>query len=159
MSTAEEPVYPPCPTRALGTVKGVVKHAWCDDASKDRYRRLVKPIDCRRCLGLEPEASPADNVPPEPLKPLAPLEPPEPPGLVRRALSYTEALARWTAAGQPERSDKDVERIFHQHCKPCSWFDPERQICRGCGCRVAENGYAVLNKIKMATENCPRDFW
>ena len=143
--------YPPCSTRLLGTIKGVAIHAKCNDASKDHYHRLVKPIDCRRCLGLEQEEAPANDAPPEP--------PPEPPGIVRRAISYTEALARWTAAGRPERSDKEVERIFHQCCKTCKWYDPEKQICRGCGCRVAESGYAVLNKIKMATENCPRNLW
>ena len=152
MST-EEPPYPPCETRLVGTLKGVIRHAKCVNTSSGNHMRLVRPIDCRRCLGLEPAESPQVPAPPEPP------EPPEPPGLVRRAISYTEALARWTAAGRPERSDKDVERIFHQHCRPCNWFDPERQMCRGCGCRVAENGYAVLNKIKMATENCPRDFW
>jgi len=148
--------YPPCSARLLGMVKGVVIHAKCNDASKDRCRRLVKPIDCRRCLGLVPEEAPTDDAPPEPSPPS---EPPEPPGLVRRAISYAEALARWTAAGRPERPDKEVERIFYQHCKTCKWYDPQRQICRGCGCRVAENGYAVLNKIKMATENCPRELW
>ena len=62
--------------------------------------------------------------------------------------------------GRPaKRPDKEVERIFHQFCKTCDWFDPDKQICRGCGCRVAEGGYAVQNKIKMATENCPRDLW
>ena len=145
--------YPPCSTRFLGTVKGVVKHALCADAAKDRYRQIVQPVDCRRCLGLEPEEAPATSAPSEPS------DAPEPPGLVRRAVSYTEALARWTAAGRPERPDKEVERIFHQHCKTCNWYDPQKQFCRGCGCRVADNGYAVLNKIKMATENCPRDFW
>ncbi len=78
---------------------------------------------------------------------------------MRRAYSYTEALARWTAAGQPVRPDKKVERIFSQCCKTCNWYDPKRQICRGCGCRVADSGYAVRNKIKMATENCPRELW
>jgi len=151
-----EPVYPPCQMRLLGMVKGVVMHAKCNDASKDRYHRLVKPIDCRRCLGLEPDEAPANDALSEAPEPS---EPPEPPGLVRRAISYTEALARWAAAGRPERPAKEVERIFHQHCKTCKWYDPQKQICRGCGCRVADNGYAVLNKIKMATENCPRDVW
>ena len=85
--------------------------------------------------------------------------PPDPPSLVKRAYSYAEAVARWTAAGQPVRPDKEVERIFNSQCKTCKWFDPERQICRGCGCRVAETGMAVVNKIKMATENCPRELW
>jgi hypothetical protein len=151
----DDPLYPACPTRLLATVKGALKHALCGDESKPRYRQLVQPVDCRRCLRLEAEA------PPEPPKPDAPAGPPspEPPGLMRRAASYAGALAQWTAAGRPERSDKEVERIFHQFCKTCDWFDPDKQICRGCGCRVAEGGYAVQNKIKMATENCPRDLW
>jgi hypothetical protein len=151
----EAPSYPPCETRFEGRVKGVIKHAKCANAASDHYLVLVRPVDCRRCLGLEREPS-ANDAPPEPPDLAAP---PEPPGLVRRAISYTEALARWTAAGRPERSDKEVERIFHQQCKPCKWYDAERQICRGCGCRVADNGYAVLNKIKMATEACPRNLW
>lgn len=154
MSTDEERENPPCPKRLTGTER----HPTCNDPSKGYFQRPVRPVDCRRCLGLEPKptdvATPESSPPPPP-----PSEPPIPPGLVRRAISYTEALARWTTAGQPERSDKEVERIFYQHCKPCKWYNPERQICRGCGCRVAENGVAVLNKIKMATEHCPRDFW
>ena len=147
----EEPLYPPCETRLVGSVKGVIKHAKCANPASERHLALVRPIECRRCLGLEPET------PAQP--PAEPPEPPEPPGLVRRAISYTEALARWTAASRPERPDKEVERIFHHHCKTCKWHDAERQICRGCGCRVADSGYAVLNKIKMATERCPRDLW
>jgi hypothetical protein len=50
--------------------------------------------------------------------------PPERPGLMHRAVSYAEALARWTAAGRPERSDKELERIFSQHCTTCNWYDP-----------------------------------
>ena len=90
-----EPDYPPCSMRLLGTIKGVAAHAKCNDASKDHYHRLVTPIDCRRCQGLEPEKPSATDASPEP--PAVP----EPPGLVRRAISYTEALARWTAAGRP----------------------------------------------------------
>jgi len=102
---------------------------------------------------------PTEATAPAPPPPPPSEQPPTPPGLVRRAISYTEALTRWTTAGHPERSDKVVERIFHHHCKHCKWYDPEKQICRGCGCRVAENGVAVLNKIKMATEHCPRELW
>ena len=153
--SVEDPLYPACPTRLLATVKGVIKHVLCTDAAKDQFKQIVQPEDCQRCLaGL-------------PIKPQFQTDPtaaagapvPNPPGLVRRAASYAGAVARWTAAGRPERSDKEVERIFHQFCKTCDWFDPDKQICRGCGCRVAEGGYAVQNKIKMATENCPRDLW
>jgi len=85
--------------------------------------------------------------------------PPTTPGLVQRVLSYAEALAQWTAAGMPERSDKEVERIFTGFCKPCHWFHRRRQICRGCGCRVTDKGFTITNKIKMATEHCPRNLW
>lgn len=155
MPPVEEPAYPPCETRTFGKIKGVIKHALCTDNTKDQYRRLVRPVDCERCLaGLPPvaEVQPDQGAAPEP-----PL--PETPGLARRVLSYAEAVARWTAAGRPERSDKEVERIFHQHCKPCKWFERDRQRCRGCGCRVADSGLAISNKIKMATENCPRELW
>ncbi len=147
--------YPACPTRLLATVKGTIKHALCTNAAKDQFKQIVQPADCQRCLAGLPVRP---QVEPEPAA-SAGDPPPDPPGLVRRAASYAAAVARWTAAGRPERSDKEVERIFHQFCKTCDWFDPDKQICRGCGCRVAEGGYAVQNKIKMATENCPRDLW
>jgi hypothetical protein len=170
MATNEE--YPPCPKRLIRADA----HPLCNDRTKGYSLRPVRPIDCRRCLGLEPMptevatpesspkpltvAPPLPALPPQPSGSAAPQpEPPTPPGLIHRAYSYAEALARWTAAGQPVRPEKEVERIFNEHCKKCGWFDPEKQICRGCGCRVAENGVAVLNKIKMATEHCPQDLW
>ena len=169
MSTNEE--YPPCPSCL--TSNG--RHPTCNDPTKRTFQRPVRPEECRRCPGAEitlteavvPEPGPPPFPPPrrpEPPPPTLPTESSEPPapaipGLIRRAYSYAEALARWTAAGQPVRPDKEVERIFNEHCKTCKWFDPERQICRGCGCRVAETGMAVVNKIKMATENCPRELW
>lgn len=147
--------YPPCPNRIVGTVKGVVTHAKCMDKANDRHLRLVRPEECERCLAgaSEPESPPANDAPPE-----VP-EPPQPPGIVRRAISYAEAVAQWTAAGRPVRSDKDVEQIFNRFCKCCRWYDRPKKICKGCGCRVADNGYAIRNKIKMATESCPRNFW
>jgi hypothetical protein len=139
--------YPPCPKRVVGTVKGVVTHAKCLDQSNTRYMGLVQPAECERCLAGAPEPAPAEPAPPEP------------PGLVRRAISYAEALAQWTAAGRPERSDKDVEHIFSRFCKCCRWYDRRKNICKGCGCRVADSGYAIRNKIKMATERCPKNLW
>jgi len=166
-----QPAYPSCSKRLTGTDR----HPACNDASKAYFLRPVRPADCHRCLGLEPtptEATspesppppaspPPESKPPEsgPPKPAESSEPPATPGLVRRAFSYAEALARWTAAGQPERSDKEVERIFNGFCKPCRWFHRRRQVCRGCGCRVADKGFAITNKIKMATEHCPRNLW
>ncbi len=74
-----------------------------------------------------------------------------------RYVGYGKAVARWIAAGRPVRTDAEVRVIFHTHCRRCDQFDPERQKCRLCGCRVAESGPAYRNKLKMATERCPRD--
>ncbi len=131
------------------TPTGRVVHRVCLDEAKPTCRMVVTARACKRCQTPSIHIEVNDNTAP----------PAETPGFVRRTLSYAEALIAWAAAGRPERSDKEVERIFYQHCKPCNWFDPEKQICRGCGCRVAENGVAVLNKIKMATEHCPRELW
>lgn len=72
---------------------------------------------------------------------------------------YKEALLRWNAAGRPVRSPEEIERIHNTHCKRCTWYDPEKKRCKGCGCKVTKGAVAVLNKIKMATEHCPRELW
>ena len=77
----DDPLYPACPTRLLATVKGAFKHALCGDEAKDRYRQIVQPVDCRRCLGLEAEP------PPEPPTSAGRAAGPQPPGLMRRAAS------------------------------------------------------------------------
>lgn len=154
--------YPPCEFRLEDT------HARCNNSAGIYCGCFVTPAKCQRCLTGPPEADERRLLPrrrrprkkaPVPANPASANDVPDPPGLVKRILSYAEALTRWTAAGRPERRDKEVEWIFSKHCKCCKWFDPERQICRGCGCRVAESGIAVLNKIKMATEHCPRELW
>jgi hypothetical protein len=91
------------------------------------------------------------------------LEVPKTPGMIRRIMTWTEAIAGWIAAGRPERSDAEVKEIFNKFCnkpsKPCSWYDPDRKLCKGCGCNVSENGQPALNKIKMATQHCPQNLW
>jgi len=146
--------YPACPLAFdSSTPAGRVVHRVCLAERKPTYQLAVPPRACRLCQSplTKPHVTRAGRV--------DAATPPEIPNLARRTLSYAEALIVWTAAGCPKRPDKEVERIFHQHCKLCNWFDTQRQICRGCGCPVADSGYAVRNKIKMATENCPRELW
>jgi len=157
----EQHEYPPCPK--CRTDEG--RHPECNDPASAYFQCPVRLVDCQQCLaGDRKSALPRSSSRP-PLQPAPSASPapspdaPTPPGILHRAYSYAEALARWTAAGQPVRPDKEVERIFNDNCKTCKWFDPKKQICRGCGCRVAVNGVAVLNKIKMATEHCPRELW
>jgi len=84
---------------------------------------------------------------------------PETPSLFRRSVTYAEAVSGWVAVGRPERSDEEVRRIFEECCSTCGWYDKEKHICRGCGCRVSGVGHAIFNKIKMATQHCPRKLW
>jgi len=146
--------YPACPSAFdSSTPAGRIVHRVCLAQDKPTHHLAVSARACRLCQSpLKDTHFPRPGT-------VDATTPPEIPNLARRTLSYAEALVVWTAAGCPKRSDKEVERIFHQHCKRCGWFAADRQICRGCGCPVADSGYAVRNKIKMATENCPRDFW
>jgi len=86
---------------------------------------------------------------------------PEYPALHLQLMSWKEAVRKWREAGKPKRTDEEVSEIKRKFCNEaaCTWFDPEKNRCKGCGCRVTEGGIAVLNKIRMATEHCPRDFW
>ena len=161
--------FPACPSAFDSrTPTRRVVHRVCLADEKPTYRLAVTAQACRLCrqspgTSLVKAVSSGDSdEAPSPLDQSAPAgeaPPPETPSLVRRTVSYAEALIEWTAAGRPERSDKDVEQIFHRFCKPCRWFDRRRKICRGCGCRVADTGFAITNKIKMATEHCPRNLW
>ena len=143
------PLDEPCDRCTAITRGGRIAYYICRNPESRHHKKGISPVlraACqkkRQLLPPKPDAAP----------------PPETPSIVRRVFSYAEALIEWAAAGKPERSDKEVERIFHQCCKTCGWFDPEKQICRGCGCRVADSGFAILNKIKMATEHCPQDLW
>jgi len=91
----------------------------------------------------------------EPSKTTKPV--PTMPPLTKRFTTWAEAVADWIAAGRPERADNEVKEIFRIHCSRCSWYD--KGICKGCGCKVTEKGHAVLNKIKMGTQHCPRRKW
>jgi glycosyltransferase involved in cell wall biosynthesis len=71
---------------------------------------------------------------------------------------YASAVARWLRAGRPTRSDSETDRLF-AICQQCERYDAERGACKLCGCRVSSSKWPLLNKIRMATENCPIDKW
>lgn len=119
-----------CPLKALKHVKPCDKPAPCTDCGK-REREILAEF---------PDGPPPDF-----------------PSMSIQAFTYKEALRKWNAAGRPNRSQEEVDEIVENHCKGCSWFENNR--CRGCGCRVTSGSFAVFNKVKMATEHCPRDFW
>jgi len=82
-----------------------------------------------------------------------------PPGLRARVSKYSWAAGRWIAAGRPVRDEEEVQQIFETLCRPCEHFDAQKEICNTCGCRVRRDGMALTNKIRMATERCPRGMW
>lgn len=86
-------------------------------------------------------------------------EVPQTPGTLKRLMTWSEAMAGWVLAGRPERTDAEAKEIWLKYCSKCTWYDPDRKLCKGCGCNVSANGQPALNKIKMATQHCPQKFW
>lgn len=85
--------------------------------------------------------------------------PPNYPPMSLQVWLYKEALLKWTKAGRPVRSAEEVDSILTNHCKTCDWFDAEANRCKGCGCKVTSSSLAIFNKLKMATEKCPKGLW
>lgn len=78
------------------------------------------------------------------------------PHLSRRLVYYGEAVSRWIAAGQPTRTDEDVQTIL-AICLACDKFTGKK--CLMCGCRINDKEGGLFNKARMATEHCPVEYW
>lgn len=149
-------VFPQCQDALDGTKPGtdIVKCRLCK-----RTHAAVAVSHCLRC-----------QRPTKPTKPIIPksvrvqIAPPrakqiEAPPLIIRLKTWVEALEQWDAAGNPVRSQSQIDDIYKTHCKPCSFRRKTENICLVCGCRIATYGFAIFNKIKMATEHCPKGKW
>ena len=79
--------------------------------------------------------------------------------LAAKVVSYGQALRRWIAAGRPIRADEEVEQIYSTLCEPCAYFSRHKEYCKICGCQVRSSGSGFTNKIRMATERCPKGKW
>jgi len=75
----------------------------------------------------------------------------------RDALHYAAAVVKWTKAGCSTREQTEVERIERDLCRPCAHYREGR--CDKCGCQVTASSIALVNKIKMGTESCPKGKW
>jgi hypothetical protein len=78
---------------------------------------------------------------------------------VGKAWSYAAAVARWTAAGQPRRTEEE-QQVVMATCKACPLFEPHPKKpesrpgkCGLCGCKLNLKS----GKIAWATEQCPDD--
>jgi len=81
------------------------------------------------------------------------------PSITQKVIRYTRALSRWIKAGRPVREESEIIVIFETHCQSCKSFDERSTSCNHCGCRVNISTIAPLNKIAMATEQCPLEKW
>ena len=79
------------------------------------------------------------------------------PSFSAKVRHFMTAIARWTAAGCPTRTDDQVAAILETHCQPCEFYTGE--ICRHkrCGCKI--NLSRWQNKLRWATESCPIGKW
>jgi hypothetical protein len=115
-------------------------------------QKEVKSAQCETCPYRPRNIKEIPIVLKLPIKP-APIKPVP----IKRAIHYTKAVVEWVAKGLPERTQEEVESILSTYCKPCDWHD--NGVCKGCGCNVNELRFAILNKIKMKTQHCPKGLW
>lgn len=81
-----------------------------------------------------------------------------PPSLTHQLRGYAASLSRWIAAGRPVRPDGDVADLL-TICQANQCGQYRDGQCLACGCRVNSSGWAIVNKLRMATENCPKGLW
>lgn len=77
-------------------------------------------------------------------------------GLVSAAKTGVRFLSSewiWIHHGMPFRSVMDINHLYYRVCSPCEFF--ENDGCRICRCRLVPNERSPLNKLSMATTNCP----
>lgn len=78
---------------------------------------------------------------------------------MKLAYRYARSLSRWIKAGRPVRSEDEILGIFTTYCQECEFMDHDYSRCKVCGCHVGTIPSPLLNKIAMATENCPEGKW
>lgn len=82
---------------------------------------------------------------------------PKVPNLTTRVATWANAVTSWISAGSPKRSEEEVNHIHETYCKPCPWN--KNNVCSSCGCNVTTSSHPLINKIKMATQHCPKELW
>ena len=84
-------------------------------------------------------------------------QPKKPPSTIKKVCSWIKAINRWRKAGKPIRTDAEVANLV-AICKRCKHYSTKGR-CRACGCAVTKGAWAVMNKARMATEDCPKGEW
>ena len=83
-----------------------------------------------------------------------------PPTKKEMGASFAKATAKWFKAGMPVRTNEEIDKIFKTICVPCRYYTgtEDKGRCLYCGCSLQRRS-GLVNKIKMATESCPKDKW
>ena len=121
------------------------------------YLRKSSVPSRRNCGRRRTPPQPEGHKPPPSVLPVVPVRPENPP-LVARLSHYREAIRRWQAAGRPTRADAEVAAVL-AICEACPRFRQDKRTCTVCGCRVNGSRWALVNKARMATEECPEGRW
>lgn len=144
----------PCIKRQKMVIKGE-EHLRCIEASSEHKGEEVNADICAACpVRKFRKERPCKKKHKQETSP-----PPEYPAVSAQAWLYKEALSRWVKAGRPTRTQAEVDSIIENHCTQCDWYDKEKKRCRGCGCKVTNSSIAIVNKVKMGTESCPKGLW
>ena len=80
------------------------------------------------------------------------------PGYLKQLRNYAHATTAWVKDNMPKRTDSEVIAIL-EVCKSCDYYNKAKGQCKICGCRLNTSATAVANKIRMATEHCPKGKW
>jgi hypothetical protein len=75
------------------------------------------------------------------------------PSILKKVKSFLSAEAVWISFGMPYRTYEEINYLYYNQCQRCPSF--ENDGCKICGCRVVPNELSPLNKLSMATTNCP----
>lgn len=94
------------------------------------------------------------------LKPLVKLSAQSPasyeqPSLMIRGWNFAAAMARWTLAGMPRRTQNEIDERL-AICQACPFLQNDH--CTKCGCACVESN-RLMNKLSLATEKCPEGKW
>lgn len=80
------------------------------------------------------------------------------PTLTQKALHYVAAVVQHYATGANTRPNEEVEALL-TICQQCENYNSVLEICRVCGCRCTNGSNAFFNKLRMASQHCPRGKW
>ena len=75
--------------------------------------------------------------------------------------TWQKAIMRWKEAGKPVRTEAEMEERL-AICRDCNHYAKRfgtLGYCSVCGCGVSKVRIGPLNKIRMATEKCPKKKW